>query len=147
MTTSATTSTSTTPAAGSLLAPANFISNAEAGVPTTLAQMAVPVPTTLESAPLILGGSQQTGYMDTSEAEHVAASQCDRKCIICARSSVTSDMLKLPLHIFTKIISPVSPCPKTRFVANFPVTLISAVILSAIWLPLAFSNLYLSVLI
>ena len=32
--------------------------------------------------------------------------------VLSMKSSVISDMLKLPLHIFTKIISYVSPCPK-----------------------------------
>ena len=33
-----------------------------------------------------------------------------KMCIICEKSSATSDMLKLPLHISTKMISRVSPC-------------------------------------
>ena len=58
-----TTSTATSPAAGALLAPANFIANAQAGVTTTLAQITAPVPITPAPAPLVLGGSQPAGYV------------------------------------------------------------------------------------
>ena len=52
--------------------------------------------------------------------------------ITCARSFVTLAMLKLLLHISMKIIWPVSPCLKIRFVASSPVTLISAITLFVI---------------